>query len=72
MINPKAMLAGLANSMGPGGPPMKGMGRGMAPKAKRVGMGGVPDQAPMLDKAKAILGGVPLAIRGKKPRLGGL
>ncbi len=58
-------------------------GKGMATKApmpvlptggkmSRVAMGGVPDQAPQMDKAKALLAGVPMSVRGKKPRLGGL
>lgn len=38
----------------------------------RIGMGAVPDQAPQMDKAKALLAGVPMSIRGKKPRLGSL
>lgn len=38
----------------------------------RVPMGSVPDQAPRLDKAGALLAGVPMSVRGRKPRLGSL
>lgn len=39
---------------------------------KTLGIGKVPDMAPVTGKAKAVLSGIPMAVRGRKPRLGGL
>lgn len=42
------------------------------PSRGKIGVGDVPDQAPPVNKAKALLAGVPLSVRGRKPRLGSL
>lgn len=67
MANPLAALAALSGKMGPGSSPMMSV-----PKGRKMGSGSVPDQAPMMNKAKALLGGVPMSMKGRKPRLGGL
>jgi len=41
-------------------------------KARKLSVGGVPDQGPQMNKGKALLSGVPMSVRGRKPRLGGL
>lgn len=38
----------------------------------KISMGSVPDQAPPMNKMKALLAGVPMSVRGRKPRLGQL
>lgn len=43
------------------------------PKGMGVPMGGVPDQGPALQKGLGgILAGVPMSVRGRRPRVGGL
>ena len=61
-LNPLTLLAGLKAPRTPNA----------VSKTRRLAVGTVPGQEANLGKTRGLLAGVPMSVRGRKPRLGGL